>query len=60
MAAFLWYYGLLRSPRFNAEQGNWLGRAGAAAVEVIGPRDAIETVRVAGPAAAVIRGELTV
>ena len=59
MAAFLWHYGLLKSPRFTAEQGHWLGRPGQAAVEVIGPRDAIETVRVAGPAAAVIRGELT-
>ena len=60
MAAFLWHYGLLKTPRFHAEQGHWLGRPGRAAVEVIGPRDAIETVRVAGPAAAVIRGELTV
>ena len=60
MGAFLWHYRLLKSPRFNAEQGHWLGRPGMAAVEVIGPRDAIETVRVAGPAAAVIRGELTV
>ena len=56
MAAFLWHYGLLKSPRFCAEQGHWLGRPGLASVEVIGPRDAIETVRVAGPAAAVIRG----
>ena len=59
MAAFLWHYQLIRSPRFTAEQGHWLNRPGAAAVEVIGKRDAIETVRVAGPAAAVIRGELT-
>ena len=60
MAAFLWHYGLIKNPRFNAEQGHWLSRPGQAAVELIGPRDAIETVRVAGPAAAVIRGELTV
>ena len=59
MAAYLWHYHLIRSPRFTAEQGHWLNRPGAAAVEVIGKRDAIETVRVAGPAAAVIRGELT-
>ncbi len=37
-----------------------MSRPGAASVEVIGPRDGIETVRVAGPAAAVIRGELTI
>ena len=60
MAAYLWHHGLIRSPRFTAEQGHWLNRPGAAAVEVIGKRDAIETVRVAGPAVAVIRGELTV
>ncbi len=60
MAAYLWHYGLLKTPRFAAEQGHWLNRPGAASVEVIGPRDAIETVRVAGPAAAVIRGELTI
>ncbi len=59
MGAFLWHYGLLKSPRFIAEQGHWMGRPGAAAVEVIGPRDGMETVRVAGPAVAVIRGELT-
>jgi trans-2,3-dihydro-3-hydroxyanthranilate isomerase len=59
MGAFLWHYGLLDSPRFTAEQGHWLGRPGAASVEVMGPRDAIETVRVAGPAVAVVRGELT-
>ncbi len=60
MGAFLWRYGLIKSPRFNAEQGHWMGRPGVASVEVIGPRDAMETVRVAGPAAAVVRGELTI
>ena len=60
MAAFLWHHNLIRSPRFTAEQGHWLARPGAASVEVIGKRDSIDTVRVAGPAVAVIRGELTV
>ena len=60
MAAYLWRYNLIRSPRFTAEQGHWINRPGAASVEVIGKRDAIETVRVAGPAVGVIRGELTV
>ena len=59
MGAFLWHYGLLRGPRFVAEQGHWLGRPGAASVDVVGQRDAIETVRVAGPAVAVVRGEMT-
>ena len=60
MGAYLWHYDLLKTPRFVAEQGHWMGRPGAASVEVIGPRNGIETVRVAGPAAAVIRGELTI
>ena len=59
MAAFLWRYNLIPRPRFTAEQGHWLERPGAASVELIGPRDAIESVRVAGPAVAVARGELT-
>ena len=58
MAAFLWHYNLLKTSRIHAEQGHWLGRPGQAAVEVLGPRNAIESVRVAGPAVAVIRGEL--
>ena len=60
MGAYLWRYELVRSRRFTAEQGHWIHRPGTAAVEVIGPRDAMETVRVAGPAAAVVRGELTI
>ncbi|MFN8456911.1 MAG: PhzF family phenazine biosynthesis protein [Anaerolineae bacterium] len=59
MAAYLWRYGLLDSPTFIAEQGHWLGRPGQATVEIIGPRDDIETVKVGGGAAAVVRGELT-
>lgn len=60
MGAYLWHYHLIHSPRFVAEQGHWLNRPGKASVEVIGRCDAIETVRVAGAAAAIIRGELTV
>jgi len=58
MAAYLWHYGLIASPRFRAEQGHWLGRPGIAEVEVVGPPDAIETVRVGGTAITVLRGEL--
>jgi trans-2,3-dihydro-3-hydroxyanthranilate isomerase len=58
MAAYLWYYGLLEKPTFIAEQGHWLNRPGQAMVEVIGPRDDIETVMVGGSAVAVLRGEL--
>ena len=58
MAAYLWHYGLIDRPTFIAEQGHWLGRPGQATVEVIGPRNDIETVKVGGSAVTVIRGEL--
>lgn len=60
MAAYLWHYGLIEQPTFIAEQGHWMGRPGQAQVEVIGPRDDIETVKVGGPAVTVIRGELSI
>lgn len=59
MAAFLWKYGFLESPKFIAEQGHWMHRPGKAEVEVIGPRDDISGVSVAGNAVSIIRGELT-
>jgi trans-2,3-dihydro-3-hydroxyanthranilate isomerase len=58
MAAYLWHYGLLPSPRFVAEQGHWMQRPGQANVELVGPPDAIESVRVGGSAVTVLRGEL--
>jgi trans-2,3-dihydro-3-hydroxyanthranilate isomerase len=60
MAAYLWRYGLIDEPTFIAEQGHWLNRPGQATVEVVGPRDDIETVKVGGGAVTVLRGELTV
>lgn len=59
MAAYLWRYGLIDRPTFIAEQGHWMSRPGQATVEVIGPRDDIETVKVGGSAATIIRGEVT-
>jgi trans-2,3-dihydro-3-hydroxyanthranilate isomerase len=59
MAAYLWRYGLINGPTFIAEQGHWLGRPGQATVEVIGPPDDIETVKVGGSAVTIVRGELT-
>ena len=41
-----------------AEQGHWMHRPGQATVEVVGPREAIETVKVGGAAAMIVRGEL--
>lgn len=58
MAAYLWRYGLIDTPTFTAEQGHWMGRPGKATVEVVGDRDAIETVKVGGEAVTVVRGEL--
>ncbi len=58
MGAYLWRYRLLDSPTFIAEQGHWLRRPGRAEVEVVGPREAIETVKVGGSAVTVLRGEL--
>jgi trans-2,3-dihydro-3-hydroxyanthranilate isomerase len=58
MAAYLWRYGLLEHPQFTAEQGHWMDRPGRAAVEVLGPREAIEAIRVGGAAVLVAQGEL--
>ena len=60
MAAYLWRYGLIDSPRFVAEQGHWMQRPGRADVEIIGPRDAIASVKVGGCAVTVLRGELAI
>ncbi len=60
MAAYLWHYGLIDEPRFTAQQGHWIERPGDAYVEVVGPRDDIETVKVGGDAITVLSGELTI
>jgi trans-2,3-dihydro-3-hydroxyanthranilate isomerase len=58
MAAYVWRYGLIDAPLFVAEQGHWMQRPGQARVEVVGPRDNIEAVKVGGAAVTVLRGEL--
>ncbi|MCB9451157.1 MAG: PhzF family phenazine biosynthesis protein [Anaerolineaceae bacterium] len=58
MAAYLWHYGLISTPRFTAEQGHWMSRPDQASVEVLGAPDAITGVRVGGGAVTVLRGEL--
>jgi trans-2,3-dihydro-3-hydroxyanthranilate isomerase len=60
MAAYLWHYGWIESPTFIAEQGHWMARPGRAYVEVIGPREDIDTVKVGGAAVTVFKGELTI
>ncbi len=56
MAAYLWRYGLIREPRFVAEQGHWMGRPGRAYVEVLGDDDDIRGVRVGGYAVEIMEG----
>ena len=60
MAAYLWHHGLIPTPTFMAEQGHWMDRPGQAYVEVIGPPEDIETVKVGGSAVTVLHGELTI
>ncbi|MAU11926.1 MAG: phenazine biosynthesis protein PhzF [Anaerolineaceae bacterium] len=60
MAAYLWHYGLLEHPHFIAEQGHWMNRPGMAHVEVVGPREDIEAVRVGGQAASVLIGQIQI
>ena len=48
MASYLWHHGLIETPEFVAEQGHGMGRPGRAEVRVLGPRDGIEGVEVAG------------
>lgn len=57
MAAYVWHHGLLPA-RFVAEQGHGLGRPGQAQVEVLGPPDAIEGVRVGGSGVVLMQGVL--
>jgi trans-2,3-dihydro-3-hydroxyanthranilate isomerase len=60
MAAYLWCYGLIERPSFLAEQGHWMGRPGIATVEVVGPPENIDTVKVGGHAVTVLTGEFTI
>lgn len=58
MAAYLWHHRLIAQAEFIAEQGQWMGRPGQAYVEVVGPPDAIEAVRVGGHAVTLMTGTL--
>ncbi|MDT8325945.1 MAG: PhzF family phenazine biosynthesis protein [Roseovarius sp.] len=58
MAAYLWRNGLIESPRFVAEQGHWMGRAGREEVEVLGPPEAISGVRVSGQGRVLMSGQV--
>ncbi|MGB7317804.1 MAG: PhzF family phenazine biosynthesis protein [Planktotalea sp.] len=58
MGAYMWQHGLIETPDFTAEQGHTMGRPGAAKVRVLGPRDAIEGVEVAGNGHILMSGSL--
>ena len=60
MGAYLWHYNLISEPTFIAEQGHWMNRPGQGTVEVIGPRDDIQSVIVGGAAVTVLRGDLII
>ncbi len=60
MAAYLWAQGLIDQPRFVAEQGHQMGRPGRAEVEVLGPRDDIEGVKVGGQGVVLMQGQLMI
>ncbi|MEO1483020.1 MAG: PhzF family phenazine biosynthesis protein [Myxococcota bacterium] len=57
MACHLWRHGLISEPSLVAEQGFDMGRPGRAYVEVLGPPERIEGVRVGGAAVKVLEGE---
>lgn len=57
-AAYLWARGLIDAPGYLAEQGHGMGRPGQAEVEVLGPRDAITGVRVAGQGRVIMSGHV--
>ncbi len=60
MGAYIVHHAILSGNRFHIEQGHFCGRPGEGDVEVVGPRENIETVRVGGPAVTVLRGELMI
>ena len=60
MASYLWAKNLIETPTFVAEQGHGLGRPGQAHVELLGPRNAIAGVRVAGPGYVLMQGEVSI
>jgi PhzF family phenazine biosynthesis protein len=59
MAAYLWHHGLIDSPKFVAEQGHWLNRPGSAEVEVLGSKNKIKGVKVAGYGRVLMSGILS-
>lgn len=55
-ASYLWSRGLIKRPRYVAEQGHGMGRPGQAKVELLGSPEAITGVRVGGRGVVVMSG----
>lgn len=60
MGAYLWHHNLIEAAGFRAEQGHWMGRPGAAHVNVLGPREAPTGVEVAGQGKVLMWGILEI
>jgi len=60
MAAYLWHYGLIDEPSFTAEQGHWMNRPGQIFVEIQGPKEDIQSVKIGGRAVTVMSGFLKI
>jgi trans-2,3-dihydro-3-hydroxyanthranilate isomerase len=60
MGAYLWHHNLIEEPFFVAEQGHWMSRPGKGFVEIIGPRNNIQNVKVGGQAITILRGKITI
>lgn len=58
MGAYLYHYGIEPRAVFTVEQGHGMNRPGLVDIELEGTPEAITTVRIAGYAVTVIRGEL--
>ena len=56
MGAYMAHYGLRPGPVFTVEQGHTLGRPGKGTVEIVGPADRIESVKVGGCAVKTLDG----
>lgn len=58
LGAWLWAAGEIDEPTLVAEQGHDMDRPGRARVEVLGPREDLTGVRVAGRGVVILRGEV--
>jgi trans-2,3-dihydro-3-hydroxyanthranilate isomerase len=58
MGAYMAHYGLCAGQDFKVEQGHLMGRPGKGTIEIIGPPDNIESVKVGGSAVKTLEGDI--